>query len=352
MNVLEVERRKLALLREDSVLLFPHTLSLVEEDSGHLVLTLLHAEEELKVLVTLDSPLDWHLLTSSLLTPGSMEHSAPPQDHSLPGLVRWLVQQVQECQETTLSTMQHMGEARDMIDRMLAMKLIEKGSYQLVTLQDRVKIVMKFKPELEIKLASLGQMVRKDRLGNHSDHFYCLRLVFRADGSFLPGQFAFSLSETLSSVLLVDSIILPNFDRQGELVPFILATKEALDEAIRKAVAGWRERAQLVLSLFSMLLDVDAATPYVDHMSMTQVVIAFRSDSKKFLLKVKLAPDYPATAPSLCLVTQRATQRTRARELKEKVISGEEELQPNLSVQEYCTRVVHVMDKLAKDQIQ
>ena len=106
---------------------------------------------------------------------------------------------------------------------------------------DKATFLVKFKPDKEIKLHSLADIEKEDKLLNTGGHFFVLKMVFRVDtGVFLPGEFAVAFRSDLSLLPELASFSHPGLTVKlaTDLVEFLMYVKDTVDKTIVTAVAG------------------------------------------------------------------------------------------------------------------
>merc|ERR550519_32725 len=157
------------------------------------------------ILVTIESPLDFVITTPKLLPMNYLDDKNFPPDFPttrLVDLVRWLLGHLRQYMYKSVAREDKLPSLATAIESMINMSFIAENSYEMVMLGDKVTLLVKFRPEENIKLASVAEMVKEDKLSNSGGHYFVLKMGFKVDtGAFLPGEFAISFSSDLSSML-------------------------------------------------------------------------------------------------------------------------------------------------------
>ena len=188
---------------------------------------------------------------------------------------------------------------------LVSMGIITEDSYELVIVKERVTFLVKFRPEKDIKLASLSEMVKEDELLNSGGHFFVFKMVYRVDtGAFLPGEFSIVFSSDLSDMLPE----LASYSQPGitgklasDLVSFLIHMKDTVNRTLTTAAERWESRARLLLQLLSIFEDGKLAVPYLDSSTMSVMDLAFVTKVRRVMLKVKLPVGYPEDIPKVTL---------------------------------------------------
>jgi len=374
MDILVREKAKLEVLKCSSLVLLPNSITIVpyppQSDSEpapvphpsathRVTLNIKYATTTFSVLVTLEHPLDFVVTTPNLLPMKYLDSKGFPPNFpntSLVELVRWLITHLQEHMDRRVIDEEKLSGLANSIENMISMNIISQDSYEMVLVGDRVTLMVKFRPEKDIKLASLTEMVKEDKLLNTGGHFFVLKMVFRVDtGAFLPGEFAIAFSSDLSSMLPE----LANFSHPGltaklasDLVSFLIYVKDTVDKTIMDAVEGWEKRARLLLLLHSIFEDGEQAVAYIDSTTMTIMDLAFRTELHKCMLKIELTSNYPAVVPKITLFYRSspadgARETRRSGEIKEKVLTNEEvKLDPNMNENDIVKEILVIMNRI------
>ena len=211
------------------------------------------------VMVTMENPLDFVITTPHLLPMKYLDDKPLPPGYpntSLVELVNWLISQLRNHLEQRIQAEEGLSGFATAIENLVSMNILDKDSYEVAIVGDKATFLVKFKPEKEIKLHSLTEIVKEDKLLNTGGHFFVLKIVFRVDtGAFLPGEFSVAFSSDLSMLPELSS-----FSHLGltaklatDLVEFLMYVKDTVDKTIVTAVAGWEARAMLLL-LFSIFI--------------------------------------------------------------------------------------------------
>ena len=190
------------------------------------------------------------------------------------------------------------------IENLVGMIMIVKVSYEVAIVGDKATFLVKFKPEKEIKLHSLTEIVKEDKLLNNGGHFFVLKMVFRVNtGAFVPGEFAVAFSSDLSMLPELASFSHPGLTVKlaTDLVEFLMYNvKDTVDKTIVTAVAGWEARAMLLL-LFSIFDGGELGVPYIDSHTMSVMDLAFQAKERKCLIKIELVEHYPEVVPKVTM---------------------------------------------------
>jgi len=347
MDVLTRERSRLEVLQCSTLVLLPNSITILpyplpslgepspvlHPGSTHRVtLNIQYADTTFSVIVTLDHPLDFLVTSQNLLPMKYVDHLGFPPKYpntSLLELVMWLITNLKQHMEDRLQEEKELSSLGTAITNLINMNIISKNSYEVVIVGDRATLMVKLRPEKDIKIASIKEMVKEDKLLNTGGHFFVLKMVFRVDtGAFLPGEFSIAFSSDLSQMLPE----LAEFSHPGltaklasDLVSFIIYVKEAVDKTIWDAVEGWEERAKLLLSLHSIFEGGDLAVAYLDSSTMCNMDLAFRTNLAKHMLKIELYPPYPAVVPKITWFSsanpvEGGRETRRSGEIKEMVL--------------------------------
>ena len=168
-------------------------------------------------------------------------------------------------------------------------------------------------------------MVKEDKLLNTGGHFFVLTMVFRVDtGAFLPGEFSIAFSSDLYDMLPE----LASFSHPGltiklvnDLVEFWMHVKDTVGKAIMSAVAGWEDRARLLLQLLKIFEGGDLTVAYLDSSTMSVMDVAFRTQERKCMMKIELGSDYPNVVPKVTVFVMMITEERNRRNCYHQVIS-------------------------------
>lgn len=317
MDILVQEKSKLEVLKSNSLVLLPNSISIVPYvpvgvqmkdvhpmSTQRVTLNIRYANTLFSVLVTMDNPLDFVITTPNLLPMSYFDDKTFPKDFPntrLVDLVRWLLGNLRQHMFKVVAREEKLDSLATAIENMITMNFISENSYEMVMLGEKVTLLFKFRPEENIKLASVKEMVEEDKLINSGGHFFVLKMGFKVDtGDFIPGDFAITFSSDLSNMLPE----LAKFSQSGltmklatDLVDFLMHVKDRVDKTISCAVKGWEKRARLLTLLNSVFEDSDQAIAYLDYNTMSTIDLAFRKESAKCVLKIELDPNYPAVVP-------------------------------------------------------
>ena len=378
MDILAREKAKLEVLRCSSLVLFPNSITILpyppssQSDSEpapvphplvthRVTLNIQYANTTFSVLVTMEHPLDFvvttpHLLPMKYLDNKGFQPNFP--NTSLVELVKWLISHLQGHMERRILADEKLSVLAHAMESMTNMNIISKDSYEVALVADKVTFLVKFRPEKDIKLASLIESVKEDKLLNTRGHFFVFKMVFRVDtGAFLSEEFSIAFSSYLSSMLPE----LVNFSQPGlsaklasDLVGFLIHIKASVDKTVMKAVDGWKKKARLFLLLHSIFEDGEQVVANMDSSTMTIMDLVFRTELAKCLLKIELSPNYPAVVPKVTLFhtsspVEGTRETRRSGKIKERVISSN--LEPNMDesdiVKSFLELINNICSKLS-----
>jgi len=345
MDILAREKAMLEVRQSSTLVLLPNSIAIrpYPTDSEQLTnphplathrvtLDIQYATTTLSVLVTLEQPLDFVITTPLLLPMKYLDNkSFPPEypDTKLTELVKWLTEHLKAHMKESIQAEEKLSGLLNAIENLVSMDIISENSYEIAIVGDRVTFLVKFRPEKDIKLASLSEMVKEDKLLNGGGHFFVFKMVFRVDtGAFLPGEFSIVFSSDLSDMLPE----MANYSLSGitaklasDLVSFLMHMKDTVNGTIATAVDGWENRARLLLQLLSIFEDGELAVPYLDSSTMSVMDLAFRTKERRAMLRVELPGGYPVEMPQVTLNTmlipgEGARETRGSGEVKEQVI--------------------------------
>ena len=297
MDLVTRESEKLALLQAN-ILLLPNSLSFKEfpapgsEPSAslrathRLEISLKYALVEAKVLVTLSKPLDFLVLTPKLFPADVMNGLVKIDDSTgLVELVEKLVQVLREHQTNLLrNTVQ--DHIPDKITHLT--EISPTMRHELVVVDDHVTIVLCFKPEEEISICSVNNLLKSSKLVNTADHCYNLKLEFSGD-KFKSEEFGVLWSPDLTAMFpeLAD-VRLPSMKPEEDFVEFVTNSKEALEAHLNNANSAWEERSKVMLRIVDLFADLDEVAVNLDSDTMAGLDIVFRTPTKSHLYTVTL----------------------------------------------------------------
>ena len=297
MDLVTRESEKLALLQAN-ILLLPNSLSFKEfpapgsdpiaslRATHRLELSLKYALVEAKVLVTLSKPLDFLILTPKLFPADVMNGLVKIDENTrLVELVEMLVQALQEHQTNLLgnTVLDHLpGKITNLAEINPTM------SHELMVLDDHVTIVLCFKPEEEISICSVNNLVKSSKLVNTADHCYSIKLEFIGE-KFKSEDFGVLWSLDLTAMFpeLAD-VRLPSMKPDDDFVEFVTTSKEGLERHLQTAYDAWEERSKVMLKIVYLLADLDGVAVNLDSDTMTGLDIVFSTATKSHVYTVPL----------------------------------------------------------------
>jgi len=297
MDLLTRESEKLALLQE-SILLLPNSLAVKEfpdpptslRATHKLELLMKYALAEVKVLVSLAKPLDFTILTPTLLPNASILDLVEVEENtSLVDLVKMLVKALQKHHSSLLE-----GTLLEYVPKTIATlaDMYPSMRHELAMVEDSLTVILCFKPDAKISICSVNNLLKADKLVNTADHCFNIKMEFDAAdgrGIFKPGGFGVHWSPDLAAMLpeLVD-VRLPALKMSESLPEFVNASKDALEEKLQEAATAWEERSKVMLKLVDTFADVEGVMVNLDFDDMTGMDIVFRTRSKSHVYTVSL----------------------------------------------------------------
>jgi len=319
MDILTRQKAMLEVKQSSSLTLFPNSITIkpypiIEGDNStthplatsKVTINIQYATTTLSILVTMDHPLDFIITTPILLPMKHLDNkSVPPgyPDTSLVDLIGWIMRQLKDRMMERICAEEKLSGLSLALENLVAMGTIAENSYEIVIVGDNVILLVKFRPEKEIKFACLKELVREDQLLNCGGHFFVFKMVFKVEsGSFLPGEFAISFSSDLKNMLPeLANYSQPGLDAQlaSDLVEFLMHVKDSVNKTISTAVEGWESRAKLLIQILSIFEDGEIAIPYLDSDTMSVMDLAFRTACRKVVLKIELPTGYPKDLPKV-----------------------------------------------------
>ena len=258
MDILAREKATLEVKQSSTLVLLPNSITIrpYPDDSGETVpaphplathrisLDIKYATTMFSVMVTMENPLDFVITTPHLLPMKYLDDKPFPPGYpntSLVELVKWLIGQLRNHMEQRIQAEEKLSEFATAIENLVTMNILTKDSYEVVIVGDKATFLVKFKPEKEIKLYSLTEIVKEDKLLNTGGYFFILKIVFRVDtGAFLPGEFSVAFSSDLSMLPELSSFSHLSLTAKlaTDLVEFLIYVKDTVDKTIVSAVAG------------------------------------------------------------------------------------------------------------------
>ena len=191
MNTPFGEPEKLALLQAD-ILLLPNSLIIKETPNPsaslrathQLELDMKYALADVKVLVTQGKLLDFTILAhppSPLPISAMLDHIVIEESTSLVNLVKMIIKALQKHHSSLLegTLMEHVpGDLARLTEMYPEMR------YKLVFVEDQLTVVLRFKPDEEISLASVNNLLKAEKLVNTADHCFNIKMEFDPEGKF------------------------------------------------------------------------------------------------------------------------------------------------------------------------
>merc|ERR1719495_2214586 len=191
-----------------------------------LEISLNYALAEARVLVTLSKPLDFLILTPKLFPADVMNGLVKIDDNTrLVELVDMLVQVLQEHQTNLFgnTVLDHLpGKIAYLAEINQTMR------HELMVVEDHVTVVLCFKPEEEISICSINNLVKSSKLVNTADHCYTLKLEFNGE-KFKSEEFGVLWSPDLTAMFPeLAEVRLPSMKPEDDF-EFVTNSKEALE---------------------------------------------------------------------------------------------------------------------------
>jgi len=372
MDILTRQKAMLEVKQSSSLTLFPNSITISpypnnegDKSTSHPLVTskvtinIQYATTTLSMLVTMDHPLDFIITTPSLLPMKHLDNkSVPPgyPDTSLVDLIGWILRQLKDRMMERICAADKLSGLSLALENLVAMGTIAENSYEIVIVGDNVILLVKFRPEKEIKLASLKELVREDKLLNSGGHFFVFKMVFKLDtGSFLPGEFAISFSSDLKTMLPeLSDFSQPGLNAQlaSDLVEFLMHVKDSVNKTISTAVEGWESRAKLLIHIHSIFEDGEIAIPFLDSDTMSVMDLAFRTASRKVVLKIDLPTGYPKDLPKISYSYKKIhTEGSRQTRGSEDIITNEVQMSKSFVWDSEEAFVSALMEFMAKKLI-
>jgi len=372
MDILTRQKAMLEVKQSSSLTLFPNSITISpypnnegDKSTSHPLVTskvtinIQYATTTLSMLVTMDHPLDFIIITPSLLPMKHLDNkSVPPgyPDTSLVDLIGWILRQLKDRMMERICAADKLSGLSLALENLVAMGTIAENSYEIVIVGDNVILLVKFRPEKEIKLASLKELVREDKLLNSGGHFFVFKMVFKLDtGSFLPGEFAISFSSDLKTMLPeLSDFSQPGLNAQlaSDLVEFLMHVKDSVNKTISTAAEGWESRAKLLIHIHSIFEDGEIAIPFLDSDTMSVMDLAFRTASRKVVLKIDLPTGYPKDLPKISYSYKKIhTEGSRQTRGSEDIITNEVQMSKSFVWDSEETFVSALMEFMAKKLI-
>ena len=260
-----------------------------------------YALAEVKILVSLTKPLDFTILTPALLPNASILGLVEVESNTrLVDLVKMLVNAMQKHHSSLLE-----GTLLGYVPKSIAAisDMYPSMRHELAVMEDTLTVILCFKPQENISICSVNNLVKANKLINTADHCFNIKMEFDAAdgrGIFKPGGFGVQWSPDLAAMLpeLAD-VRLPALKSES-LTEFVVASKDALEEKLQEAVTAWEERSMVMLKLVDTFADVGGVAVNLNFDTMTGLDIVFRTRSKSHVYTVCL---YTGNRRGDCKVT-------------------------------------------------
>ena len=296
MNTPFGEPEKLALLQAD-ILLLPNSLIIKETPNPsaslrathQLELDMKYALADVKVLVTQGKLLDFTILAhppSPLPISAMLDHIVIEESTSLVNLVKMIIKALQKHHSSLLegTLMEHVpGDLARLTEMYPEMR------YELVYVEDQLTVVLRFKPDEEISLASVNNLLKAEKLVNTADHCFNIKMEFDPEGKFKIEGFQVQWSLDLAAMLpeLADAR-LPVLKVRNTLLEFIMTTRDALGRLLVVATTAWEERSKVMLQLVNVFAGLKEVAVTLDSDTMTAIDLIFRTRSRSHVYTVTL----------------------------------------------------------------
>ena len=160
--------------------------------------------------------------------------------------------------------------------------------HELMVVEDHVTIVLCFKPEEEISICSVNNLVKSSKLVNTADHCYSLKLEFSGE-KFKSEEFGVLWSPDLTAMFPeLTEVRLPSMKPEDDFVEFVTTSKEELEGHLQTANDAWEERSKVMLKIVDLFADLDGVAVNLDSDTMTGLDIVFRTATKSHVYTVTL----------------------------------------------------------------
>jgi hypothetical protein len=285
-------------LLQESILLLPNSLQVKEypdppsslRATPRLELLMKYALAEVKILVSLTKPLDFNILTPTLLPISSILDFVEVDDSTrLVDLVKMLVKALQKRHSSLLE-----GTLLEFVPKTIATlaDMYPSMRYELVVVEEYLTVILCFQPENKISICSVNNLLKADRLVNTADHCFNIKMEFDAadgKGIFKPGGFGVQWSPDLAAMLPeLANVRLPALKSSDNLTEFVNNSKDVLEDKLMEAVTAWEERSNVMLKLVDIFADREGVVVNLDFDTMTGMDIVFRTRSKSHVYTVTM----------------------------------------------------------------
>ena len=160
--------------------------------------------------------------------------------------------------------------------------------HELMVEEDHVTIVLCFKPEEEISICSINNLVKSSKLVNTADHCYSLKLEFSGE-KLKSEEFGVLWSPDLTAMFPeLAEVRLPSMKAEDDFVEFVTTSKEELEGHLQTANDAWEERSKVMLKIVDLFADLDGVAVNLDSDTMTGLDIVFRTATKSYVYTVTL----------------------------------------------------------------
>jgi len=360
-SILEVKRSTNIVLLPNSITFQPENLSLSTEFfvTPRIKINVRYATVEVVLLITLTEPLDFVVLSPLLPMKYFDDKPFPPEypTTSLKNLLIWIMRHLRTSVEDQVFSNPTFNGLDSFLQNLISMNMIgSKDDYEIALADEKVIVIIKFKPSFEIDLTSVSELVQEDKLLNTGGHNYFIKIAFRNDtGAFLPGEFSLLFSPDISSILPeLSSFSAPevNSKLSGNLLDSVITVQEAVDKALKDAVRSWKERAALIMVFMSLFDEVDIVEVFTDGLHMSKMDLAFSTKKANCLLKIELPSNYPTEVPKVSafysLHRVEGGRETRSSgEVKEVNIDTNRHLTSNIDNDDFVKYVLTLIRNLA-----
>jgi len=291
MNSLEREREKLGLLQAKDLLLLPHSLSIKDQPSPspqsthRSILTLKYAEVELRILIIFSRPLDFYILTTSVLNLDD-DDSYLETTSTLLDLVKWLIEKLRKQHVDIYLKESPLSHIPDELSRLQDAN--PNLHYELAVQNGKVIVLVKQKSDKQINFASLGLLLQAEHLTDTGGLYYVLKLVFKLDeDSYIAGESATMYSPELVTMLPdLNEVKVQVLKEKKTLFDIVTSSLEQLDTGLEVALAAWQFRAKILLRVMANFHGREGMLNMLDYDTMTALDLIFRTEQKCYLVTV------------------------------------------------------------------
>jgi len=360
-SILEVKRSTNIVLLPNSITFNPDNLPLSTEffATPRMKINVRYATVEVVLLITLTEPLDFVVLSPVLPMKYFDDKPFPPEypATSLKNLIIWIMRHLRTSIEEQVFSNPAFNGLDTFFQNLISMNIVgSKDDYEIALADEKVIVMIKFKPSFEIDLTSVSELVQEDKLLNTGGHNYFMKIAFRNDtGAFLPREFSLLFSPDISSILPgLSSFSVPevNSKLSENLLDTVMTIQEAVDKALKDAVTSWKERASLIMLFMSLFDEFDIVEVFTDGLYMSTMDLAFSTKKANCLLKIELPSNYPTEVPKVSafysLHRVEGGRETRSSgEVKEVNIDINRHLSSNIDNDELVKYVLKLIRNLA-----